>query len=656
MRDAGPYPAAMVPSPARPFRRLFPFRRRRVLALGGLLWALLAVCLAPGGARGDEEGERPLEYVGSALCSSCHQDQHARWSGSSHAQTFEVVSEENLPPAVLAQQTVFHPPGKTRFSKEGERWMAETVGPDGKRQAYHLSHVVGRMRVRMFVATMSDGRLQVLPSMLEAPTGEWFDYTHLIFGAGGTDWDTPPVVKPGDPSFWTGPVRSWDARCARCHVTGWAPQRPDAQGRGPRATQFALGVQCEACHGPGSRHVEFREAKQAGDDPILHFAELAHDQALGMCLQCHMESEVVQSGFTPGEDIFEYRDPTLLVDAERIDTSGRPLELIYDGVPFSASRCVQEGKLTCVTCHHPHGTSQLSQLREAPENDQMCTKCHVQIGQEIAEHSKHDPAGSGARCVNCHMPFLTIERGHGVVADHSISTPRYDLKSDRAAQVACTWCHQGGLMAPAGVPRLEEAALKQAHAEWYGDDAAAAPWMQALGAARLGEADANVQLLRVLEDRELPRVVRGSAAELLGRYAKRSPLALLGYARDADSLVRRRAVTGLAGLQGDVVDAALLRALEDPSRAVRVAAARAALQGWSRVQKNEALLRAALPVLEDDARDGPQDDMRWFRLGAAKSIAGDDAGALEAYRRVAELDPFAAYVRKEIERLEARSK
>ena len=633
-----------------------PSRRTRGLLLAAAAWCLLALAVEGPRAGGDEDGEEPLEYVGSTICTSCHQGQHARWSESSHAHTFEVVSEDNLPPAVLSEQTVFHPPGATQFSKQAGRWIASTVGPDGKDQPYHLSHVVGRMRVRMFVATLPDGRLQVLPSMLEAPTGTWFDYTHLIFGAGGTEWDTPPVVEPGDPSFWTGPVRSWDARCARCHVTGWAPQRPDAQGNGPRSSHLALGVQCEACHGPGSRHVDFREAKRAGRDPILHFAQLTHDQALGMCLQCHMESEVVQSGFAPGQDIFEYRDPTLLIDPERIDPSGRPLELIYDGVPFSASRCVQEGKLTCITCHDPHGSSQPGQLRESPENDHMCTKCHVEIGKQNAWHTNHDPKGSGARCVNCHMPFLRIERGHGVVADHSISTPRYDLKGDRTAQVACTWCHNGGLMAPEGAPRLADEELRRTHAEWYGPAAAAAPWMQALGAARLGEAGANLALLGVLEDRALPRVVRGSAAELLGRYAQQSPLALLAYARDADSLVRRRAVSGLAGLQGEPVDAALKRALEDPSRAVRIAAARAALEGWTRVQKNPGLLGAVLPVLTDDAHDGPEDDMRWFRLGAARSLAGDDAGALAAYRRVAALDPFASHVRTEIERLETKSK
>ncbi len=597
----------------------------------------------------EDEAETDL-YVGTEACIHCHEEHHARWDSSSHARTVEPSSDDVMPPAVVAGEVAEHPPGKTHFHRKGGGYQAETLGPDGKPSAYELTHVVGRMRVRMFLARMADGRTQVLPGMLEAPTGEWFDYTYLIFGAGGTDWDKAPIVKPGDPSFWTGPVRSWGAKCARCHVSGYEARRPTG-GKGPRFRHTELGVNCEKCHGPGGAHVAHREKGGSGPDPILRYRDLAHDRAVSVCLQCHMESEVVGPGYKLGDDIFEHRDPTLLIDPERVDPSGRPLELIYDGLPFSASRCVQEGKLTCVTCHDPHGTGNPSQMKWAPDDDRMCTSCHEEIAKDLRAHTHHDPKGSGSRCVSCHMPFLTIERGHGVVADHSISTPRYDLKGDRTAQVACTWCHQGGLGAPDDVPKLAEPALKEAHATWYGEAANADAWMQALGAARLREDGAHTALLAVVGDPSLPRLVRASAVRLLGRYATHVPLALLGFASHEDSLIRRHALWALAPLVGTAVDAALLRATKDPSPAVRRAAARASLEGWKRVQANKALLAAILPILAEDAEQGVVDEMRWFRLGAARSLAGDHAGALAAYERQVELDPFAGYVKQEIARL-----
>jgi len=41
--------------------------------------------------------------------------------------------------------------------------------------------------------------------------------------------------------------------CISCHVTGWG--QPDGF-VDPVTSKHLLGVQCEACHGPGSRHVE----------------------------------------------------------------------------------------------------------------------------------------------------------------------------------------------------------------------------------------------------------------------------------------------------------------------------------------------------------------------------------------------------------------
>ena len=41
--------------------------------------------------------------------------------------------------------------------------------------------------------------------------------------------------------------------CISCHVTGWGEDNGFVD---PATSEHLLGVQCEACHGPGSRHVE----------------------------------------------------------------------------------------------------------------------------------------------------------------------------------------------------------------------------------------------------------------------------------------------------------------------------------------------------------------------------------------------------------------
>jgi hypothetical protein len=243
------------------------------------------------------------------------------------------------------------------------------------------------------------------------------------------------------------------------------------------------------------------------------------------------------------------------------------------------------------------------------------------------------------------MPFLPIERGHGVVADHSISVPRLDTPGDRVARDACSGCHVGGEGAEGSALGPER--LREAFARWWPDAAPARPWMRALAAARTGDPASIPELRVAAEDESLPPLARASAARLLGRFPDRALPHLLSLLEDPSSLVRRNAAAALASVRAPEADRGLLAALGDPSRAVRVRAARAALEGFERVQANRALLDACLPVLESDARAAPNEDLRWFRLAAAREIAEDWAGAVEAYERQVALDsgaPAARYL------------
>jgi HEAT repeat protein len=252
------------------------------------------------------------------------------------------------------------------------------------------------------------------------------------------------------------------------------------------------------------------------------------------------------------------------------------------------------------------------------------------------------------------MPFLTIERGHGAVADHTIGVPVPGAPGDRVATDACTWCHQGGRGAPEDAPHLGAEEIRTAYARWWPDAGVPRPWMRAVAAARMGKEGAETALLGIAHDTGQPRLVRATAARLLERYADWCRRDLHRLTEDPDSLVRRNALLSLAALTGEAVDARFLEALSDPSQAVRVNAARGALAGWSRVRENAKLLEAVVPVLEEDVRSIPDDYYRWFLLGAARGLSGDEPGALAAYERVLQLDPLAHNVRRHVEELRKR--
>jgi predicted CXXCH cytochrome family protein len=624
-----------------------------------LIGLTLAVVLATAAEQANIEPTPEPGYANHESCRPCHTDLYDCWAASAHARSTEVASPDNLPKEMLEEGVGEHPPLQSRFRKEGDRFFVTTTGPDGEDHEYPLTHIVGPHRMSFFLTRLPDDKLQVLPGMHDKTTGDWFDYTHLIFGVPGLPYETPPMVRPGEPSFWTGPVRSYDRTCGRCHTSGRRAEVAREDGQGTREMWHPLEVDCEACHGPCAEHVEYwkNPPDRLQRDPLVVLTELTRERAQAVCLWCHMEAEVVDPNWKPGDDVFEFLTPTLLDNIERIDAAGRPLELIYDGLPFLFSACAEEGGLTCMSCHDSHGSGKTADLTVPPERTfTLCIGCHQDIAADAKAHTHHDMTGTGGRCVACHMPFLTIERGHGHVRDHTIGSPLPDLYGGRVAKDACTWCHTRSRGAPQDAPLIEQAELLAAYREWYPGAKLRPSWVKAMAGGRDMLPEAFYDLVQVAGNEDYPKAVRASAAKLLGGYPEKALPYLMNLLDDDDSLVRRSAAASLRNIHQPDADRALLMALEDKSFAVRGEAARAALAGWTRVQENPELLKAVIPVLKAEAKAVPREDTRWFRLGAACQIAGDVDGAIEAYERKVALDPTALLVQKALLELkEARA-
>lgn len=98
-----------------------------------------------------------------------------------------------------------------------------------------------------------------------------------------------------------GITRVFDAECLTCHVTGWYPENVLRYKSGFLNQKFAeteedkrlspllRGVQCENCHGPGSRHVELIES-EIMDDLIAAKKEMRVTLKTAkktLCYSCH---------------------------------------------------------------------------------------------------------------------------------------------------------------------------------------------------------------------------------------------------------------------------------------------------------------------------------------------------------------------------------
>jgi HEAT repeat protein len=115
------------------------------------------------------------------------------------------------------------------------------------------------------------------------------------------------------------------------------------------------------------------------------------------------------------------------------------------------------------------------------------------------------------------------------------------------------------------------------HAGWYPSGRqTTSHYSTALHAGRIGAADAEQQLDRLILDQGQPAIARASALPLLAPYA--SPVsepAIKAAIRDPDPLIRAAAPRALPGTRPPRLVDAAAPLLSDPVRAVRIEAARA---------------------------------------------------------------------------------
>ena len=142
---------------------------------------------------------------------------------------------------------------ESTFFKRDGKFMVRTDGPDGKLADFEISYTFGVWPLQQYLIEFPGGRYQTLGIAWDARAK----------GEGGQRWfHIYPNEKMDhrDQLHWTGLYQNWNLQCAACHSTN-LKKGYDAASNTYKTTFSEINVACEACHGPGSRHVEW--AKQA---------------------------------------------------------------------------------------------------------------------------------------------------------------------------------------------------------------------------------------------------------------------------------------------------------------------------------------------------------------------------------------------------------
>ena len=245
-----------------------------------------------------------------------------------------------------------------------------------------------------------------------------------------------------------GLLQNWNHQCAECHVTdvrkGYVAATGDvrhANGRGRRA-------ECEACHGPGSRHAE-RARRPAtdgarptdsgllaqlsastrmafafnGNDPIAHpqgsappapaATTAAAHREVEACGQCHARRGTLLAQHEYGKPLADTHRVALL-EPSLYFADGQMQDEVFNYGSFLQSRM---GRRRCDARALPR-----TALRRLRAEDAVCAQCHQAATFDTPQHRGHAGSTAATQCTTCHMPartYMVVDPRH----DHGFRRP-----------------------------------------------------------------------------------------------------------------------------------------------------------------------------------------------------------------------------------------
>ncbi|MGO9635101.1 MAG: tetratricopeptide repeat protein [Steroidobacteraceae bacterium] len=549
-----------------------------IAAAAGAWWALHSAAppaagpegaAAPAGRSTPSPPPMVASFVGSEACAGCHEKAYAAWKDSHHARAMQHATPDTVLGNFAHASFRYAGIESTFFQRDG-KYFVHTDGADGKLRDFEIEFTFGVEPLQQYLIEFPDGRIQALSIAWDSrPAAQggrrWF---HLY---------PNDKVDSHDELHWTRYAQNWNFMCADCHSTD-VHKNYEAANNTFHTTYKEISVGCEACHGPGSAHLEWakttpKDATQgltvdltqrhgvhwtidAATGKPTRSIPRAKDTEIDVCAQCHARRSQIADGYRAGLPFLDFYRPALLSQGLYY-VDGQQRDEVYVWGSFLQSRMYHAG-VTCGDCHEPH-----SQKLRA-EGNALCATCHLAAKYDTPAHHHHEGTGRGTHCVDCHMP----ERTYMVVnprRDHSMRIPRPDLTVKLGVPNACSGCH--------AQPDAQWAAQKVE--QWYGHRPEGFQrYAEAFAYAEQRAAEAGPSLTSLALEPVNPAIARATALEDLARYPSRATAdAAQAALSDPSALVRRSSAGTLAMLPPAERLPLVAPLLEDPIRDVRMEAA-----------------------------------------------------------------------------------
>lgn len=503
-------------------------------------------------------------FVGSIECQDCHKLEYDKWEGSHHDLAMDVANENTVLGDFNNTEFTLHGITSRFFRKDG-KYFVHTNGPGGEMGDFEITHTFGWYPLQQYLIPFPGGRLQTLHIAWNSKENFWFR--------------VPPEgpIEPNDWLYWTNAAQNWNGMCAQCHSTN-LKKNYDPDSGTYNTTWSDIDVGCEACHGAGSRHVEWAQMSDMARPEVSNYeltqqtSDITSREHVELCAPCHSRRGAMGDDTHAKADLLDNYLPSLLTE-NLYFPDGQIQDEVYVYGSFTQSKMYRHD-VRCSDCHDVHT------IKLVKEDNELCLQCHRATQYDTKDHHFHKQAGeagdailsaegetlfevgTGALCVQCHMPGR-VYMGADYRPDHSFRVPDPVLDETIGAPDACLRCH---------VDKDSQWSQNSVH-EWYGPGQRS-HYGTVIARARQGDPDVAPDLLQLAGDLLYPVNVRATALSLSAAYPGTGTTQAMEIAMmDEEALMRRTAVSAIFVPEPAQLAKLIAPMLYDPVKTVRIEAA-----------------------------------------------------------------------------------
>lgn len=511
--------------------------------------------------------KKQANFVGGKECISCHQREYDLWKGSDHDNAMAVANDSTVLGNFNNVEVEFRGK-KHKFYKRDGKFFVFTEGVGGEMQEFQVSYTFGVRPLQQYLIPFENGKYQCLPIAWDTIKKRWFYMAGMVYSAA--------ELNPSSWFYWTNQSQNWNGMCAECHST-YLQKNYDLEKDSYSTTWSDINVNCEACHGPGSEHLDWAKLPEgsrsydANFGLVLKTNNQTTKQYVEACAPCHSRRTSLGVEDHRNNDFYNKYRPQLITPPLYF-SDGQMLDEVYNFGSFTQSKMYMHD-VRCNDCHDAHS------LTFKFEDNALCTQCHRSEEYDTFQHHFHKyanekgepvknrfgeivPVGEGALCKNCHMQkrfYMGIDDRR----DHSLRIPRPDISIKYNIPNACNDCHAD-----------KSYQWSEDYIKIYFGERKKVSYETALSDGYLQKPGADTSLMRIINNDLYSETIRATALQYLAFYQNMNSWNLIKSMMDnPEPLIRESAVNSFEANNIEDFINTLSPVLNDPIKIVRMAAA-----------------------------------------------------------------------------------